>query len=319
MNARPADRPAFTDGSVEPSAGLGRRRPSDLDPGGSPRSTVPSMSETGGPAAADWYPDPFGRHERRYFDGQSWTHHVASQGRQAVDPPTGDAKVPTVRRSTDRVVRDVAWAGGPSGGSGGGSVFTEPILVVNQKAKLIEINNEYAIFDQAGTQIGAVRQVGQSTLKKMVRLVSSWDQFMTHKLQIVDMAGTALLSLTRPAKVMKSRILVADGVGRPVGQIVQENMIGKINFGLHDAGGRKIGAIKGQNWLAWNFSITDDAGVEVARITKTWEGLVKTEFTTADNFVVRIHRDLEEPLRSLVVASALGIDTALKQDARGFG
>ena len=46
---------------------------------------------------------------------------------------------------------------------------------------------------------------------------------------------------------------------------------------------------------------------------------MKTEFTTADNFVVRIHGDLDEPLRSLVVASALGVDTALKQDARGLG
>jgi len=32
-----------------------------------------------------------------------------------------------------------------------------------------------------------------------------------------------------------------------------------------------------------------------------------------------IHRPLDEPLRSLVLASALGVDTALKQDARGFG
>jgi hypothetical protein len=56
----------------------------------------------------------------------------------------------------------------------------------------------------------------------------------------------------------------------------------------------------------------------VARITKTWEGIAKTLFTTADNFVVHIHRPLEEPLRSLVVASALGVDTALKQDSRGF-
>jgi hypothetical protein len=56
----------------------------------------------------------------------------------------------------------------------------------------------------------------------------------------------------------------------------------------------------------------------VARITKTWEGLSKTLFTTADNFVVQIHRPMEEPLRSLVVASSLAIDTALKQDNRGF-
>jgi uncharacterized protein YxjI len=242
---------------------------------------------------------------------------VSSHGRQSVDPPTGDGKVPTVGRSADKIRADVA-KGGPAGGPGGGTIFTEPVLVVSQKAKLIEVNNEYAIFDQTGNQVGAVRQVGQSTAKKILRVVSSLDQFMTHKLQIVDMAGTPLLALTRPAKLIKSRIVVEDGEGREVGAIVQENMVGKINFGLH-AQGRKIGAIKAENWRAWNFSITDEAGTEVARITKTWEGLAKTLFTTADNFVVHIHRPLEEPLRSLVVASALGVDTALKQDSRGFG
>ena len=39
------------------------------------------------PSPADWYPDPFGRHERRYWDGSKWTDHVASRGRQEVDPP----------------------------------------------------------------------------------------------------------------------------------------------------------------------------------------------------------------------------------------
>ena len=68
-----------------------------------------------------------------------------------------------------------------------------------------------------------------------------------------------------------------------------------------------------------SFSITDAAGSEVARITKTWEGLAKTMFTTADNYVVQIHRPLEDPLRMLVVAAGLAVDTALKQDARGFG
>jgi uncharacterized protein YxjI len=275
------------------------------------------MSDARGPAEPNWYPDPFGRHEQRYYDGTAWTEHVASHGRQSTDPPTGDGKVPTVSRSAEKIRADVSKAGA-AGAAGGGTIFTEPVLVVNQKAKLIEVNNEYAIFDQNGTQVGAVRQVGQSMAKKVLRVVSSLDQFMTHKLQIVDMTGTPLLALTRPAKLIKSKIVVEDGEGREVGAIVQENMVGKIHFGLH-AQGRKVGAIKAENWRAWNFSITDEAGTEVARITKTWEGLAKTLFTTADNFVVHIHRPLEEPLRSLVVASALGVDTALKQDSRGLG
>ncbi len=267
---------------------------------------------------ADWYPDPSGRHEHRYWDGTGWTEHVASHGRQGTDPDPTPLPPPTVDRPAEKVVRDVAKAGAAGAAQGGGTIFDEPVLVVNQKAKLIEVNSEYAIYDANGRQIGAVRQVGQSALKKAFRLLTSYDQFMTHKLQVVDMAGTVLLAITRPAKVFKSRVIINDGLGRELGQVLQQNVIGKINFAL-EAGGQEVGSIKGENWRAWNFSIRDHTDTEVARITKTWEGLAKTMFTTADNYVVQIHKPLAEPLRSLVVASALSVDTALKQDKRGLG
>jgi uncharacterized protein YxjI len=266
----------------------------------------------------DWYPDPSGRHEHRYWDGSQWTDHVASHGRQGSDPEKTSLPPPTVARPTEKIVRDVAKAGATGAAPGGGTIFTEPVLVVNQKAKLIEVNNEYAIYDSNGRQLGAVRQVGQSMLKKAARVLTSYDQFMTHKLQVVDMSGTVLLAVTRPAKVFKSRIQINDAVGREVGQVVQQNVIGKIRFSL-EAGGETIGSINAENWRAWNFSIRDQSDTEVARITKTWEGLAKTMFTTADNYVVQIHRPLDEPLRTLVVASALSVDTALKQDKRGLG
>ena len=34
----------------------------------------------------DWHPDPAGRHQYRYWDGRSWTDHVADNGQQAIDP-----------------------------------------------------------------------------------------------------------------------------------------------------------------------------------------------------------------------------------------
>ncbi len=267
--------------------------------------------------APNWYPDPWGRHEHRYYDGQSWTEHVASHGRQSVDAPGGTAHVPTVNRATEKVQRDVQRAGVAGVADGGGTLFSESVLVVNQKAKLIEINQEFAIYDQRGQQIGAVRQVGQSTLKKVARFVADVDQFMTHKFQVVDHDGQVVLALTRPRKWMKSRIIVEGGDGRELGQIVQQNVIGKIRFSL-EAGGQRIGMLNGENWRAWNFNIQDHTGREVARITKTWEGLAKTMFTQADNYVVQIHEQLPQPLHSIVLASAFGIDTALKQDARGL-
>jgi hypothetical protein len=95
-------------------------------------------------------------------------------------------------------------------------------------------------------------------------------------------------------------------------------MIGKNHFRL-ESGGNVYGAIKAENWRAWNFRLEDHTGQEVARITKTFEGIAKTMFTTADNYVVQIHTQLPQPMNSLVVASALSVDTALKQDSRGLG
>jgi uncharacterized protein YxjI len=203
---------------------------------------------------------------------------------------------------------------GPSA-AGGGTLFTEPVLVVNQKAKLIEISNEYAVFDRNGTQLGSVAEIGQGAVKKAVRFLSSADQFMTHKLEVRDAWGQPVLLLTRPAKFIKSKVMIDRPDGTHLGEIVQQNAIGRIRFGFM-VDGQQIGAIKAENFRAWNFAIVDHTETEIARITKTWEGLVKAAFTTADNYVLQIHRPLADPLLSMVVASALTVDTALKQDSR---
>jgi uncharacterized protein YxjI len=192
-------------------------------------------------------------------------------------------------------------------------------IVINQKAKLIELTNEYKIRDDQGAEIGLIRQEGQSTLKKVARFVSSLDQFMTHRLGAYDASGAKVLELVRPRKIVRSSVEVYDGAGALAGTIRQENVFGKIRFGLHDASGTKVGEIRAENWRAWNFAIVDHTGAEVGRITKTWEGLAKTIFTTADDYLLDISPSLGGPLRLLAFASAVGVDTALKQDARGFG
>ncbi len=303
----------------------------------------PSRPAANTPAPApDWYPDPMGRHEYRYWDGTAWTDHVASHGRQSTDPITsqppktvvGQQTAPKVQTQVDKHLKSAARRGAPTestlGGTApgatvdgaapgptGGGLLDQPILVVNQKWKFIEVNTEFAIYDANGNQIGAVRQVGQSTLKKIVRFLGDLDQYFTHKYQVVDASGTPQLLITRPAKIFKSRVIVQDAVGAEVGQIIQRNVFDKIRFGF-EVDGQDIGGIFAENWRAWNFSIKDADGTEVARVTKTFEGLLKTAFTTADNYVLHVHRQLADPLRLMVYASAVTIDTALKQDARGL-
>jgi uncharacterized protein YxjI len=289
-----------------------------------PRAAVPFAIVSTNPPA--WHPDPFGRFEARYWDGERWTEHVSRAGQTLADPPVPTAParrpeddyVPVGAHRPDQVQRQVVRATGATGpvGGGSGTLFTEPVLVVNQRAKYIEMTNQYAVYDQNGRQIAGVQQVGQSAGRKALRLLSNVDQFLTHRYEVRDAHGTLLLTLVRPGKILKSTIVVNDAGGNEVGRIVQENVVGKIRFALVDPAGSRWGGINAENWRAWNFTIQDHTGAEVARITKTFAGLVKAAFTTADNYVVQIQRPLEDPLRSLVVAAALGVDTALKQDDR---
>jgi uncharacterized protein YxjI len=198
-------------------------------------------------------------------------------------------------------------------------LLDRPRLVFNQKVKLVEMNVDFAIRDPDGNEVGRIRQEGQSKLKKFARFVSSLDQFMTHTLTVYDSDGTKVIELTRPAKFIKSTVVVKDGEGSEVGRIVQQNVIGKIRFGLEDAKAQQLGSINAENWRAWNFSIQNADGNEVARITKTWEGLAKTLFTTADNYLLDVSdQRLSLALRQLILASAAGVDLALKQDSRGL-
>ncbi|MGY2085276.1 DUF2510 domain-containing protein [Blastococcus sp. SYSU DS0539] len=85
-----------------------------------------------------WYPDPGGGPGTRWWDGQGWTEHV----QQAAPPPP------------------------PAPTATGPSLYDQPVLLVNQKTKLVELTNEYAVLDGNGRQIGAVVQVGQSSLRR---------------------------------------------------------------------------------------------------------------------------------------------------------
>jgi len=197
------------------------------------------------------------------------------------------------------------------------TLLDRDVFLVRQKAKLIEMNNEYAILDEGGDQIGKVRQEGQSKVKKLVRLVADVDQFLTHRLAIYDADGSKVLEIVRPAKVFRSTLQLNDGTGASRGRIVQRNVVGKKHFALEDQKGRAVGTIDAENWRSWDFAVHDEQGLEVARINKNWAGALRELFTTADHYMVRITGGPSKELRLLIVGAAAAIDTALKQDDTG--
>lgn len=197
-----------------------------------------------------------------------------------------------------------------------GTLLGSSLLVVNQLPKVIEVITAYEVYDGRGQRLGSVRQVGQSRVKRTVRLVLPIDQLLTHRFDITDVEGGLVLHLLRPRKFLYTRVLVFDASGRHLGTVRQENIFWKIRFALEDQRGATIGHLRAENLRAWDFQVLDRSEHVVAEVFKSWEGWGRAALTRADHFVVRVERPLEEPLRSLTVATSLAVDLALKQDNR---
>ena len=194
-------------------------------------------------------------------------------------------------------------------GSRPASLLAEPVLVVKQRLKLVELRNQYGVFAPDGRQIGAVEQVGQSALAFLARVFTSWDVALPITLEIRGPAGPELL-VKKPWFTWRCEVTRADGL--PLGQIVKQIRLGKARFALLEPGGAQLGEVRAENWRAKDFSVRDGAGQELARVTKRWAGL-RELFTDADTYVVEVRPTATDPLRSLGVASCLVIDVIMKQ------
>jgi hypothetical protein len=80
-----------------------------------------------------WFPDPSGRHEFRYFNGQTWTGDVARGGQRYVDPLGTDAApagTPTAGTPTAGTPTSAASSPDPGGNTLGVAALSCGILAI---------------------------------------------------------------------------------------------------------------------------------------------------------------------------------------------
>ncbi|WP_370288203.1 phospholipid scramblase-related protein [Nocardioides sp.] len=316
-----------------------------------------------GPSARHgaWHPDPLRRYQSRYWDGHRWTQHVANDGKQFVDPPDGSAAPPggvtssavrphplppTAAPVNPKIQRQLRQAGVRHPGQGGGTLFTEPVLVINQRAKILGSTREYAVHDAEGRQLGAVRELARDRDTRLAdRARGLNERRRAYEFVVTDLAGALLLQMERPeaGRWGATPLIVRGYDGVVLGQIVRESkmrsalgvatageesavaklkdasrrlesafkdLLGGARFRL-EMEGRVVGSIRSDS-TEWNFVVRDADGDAMAAITKTWAGWMKARIAKADHYVVDMAPLREEALRPLVIAAAIIVDFELK-------
>ncbi len=279
---------------------------------------------TVGPAASSgWHADPFARHELRFHDGAIWTEHVADRGVPAIDTePIAGAGQPWSRPP------ELSIGGGapPEGARERARVLPEldaaparllgaRVLVVDEapRGRSGPAGLDCTVRDHRGRRVGTVRIAREGPGRRALRLVTSDTTREVARVDVLDETGATLLVLRRPARLLKPRVLVSDGAGTPVGELVPRQVLTRLRFDL-DAGDRVVGAVEGDGPTDPNVTVTDHTGAAVARVSRTWEVLSATHHPEPDTHLVELLRPLEEPLRSLALAALLGSSALLVQD-----
>lgn len=274
---------------------------------------------------AGWYPDPTRPDLRRYWDGRAWTEHVADSGATPADPMPAAARDQPAVAEDDRLddvqLRDIlAKAGVQPAGAGDGTLFGESVLIFDQWDTDLAQGLRYRILSSAGRTVGRCQEL---VAEKLDPAEASFKELMDHdntdRIAFLDRSGEPWARLAHK-KVWKSKATLSTPAGGEIGQLRQENVMGKVRFGLQ-AGGRDVGKLVSDNTRLLGFTLTDAAGNAVGRVHKL--GAYARPGALGPRpvlgcFVLQLHTRPAQPLHSMAVAAPVLIDLAFSPNQAGY-
>lgn len=294
---------------------------------------------------AGWYADQSNPRLLRWWDGNMWTQHTQPNAQQAAPPqphapaPQQPQAQPDAQPQRDTLSEALGVA--PMNNTPGGTLYTAPVLIVNQKDHLVQVSAGYNLLDDKGTKLGSIAQVDKNKFMKAFRVMTDMGKEMTQHYEVRDAEGNAVLRIEAPNKFIGARFAVNRPDGSPVGVITSGKMfsgpmlslvangsqVGSIRFGKFASKMREMGPGAAFEQIKRDLRsgealkrhpVVDEAENEVAAIEKrAFHDLgLREGLTTSDSYLVERPRPLSEPLASLVLAAPLALDLYLYDDER---
>jgi len=195
-------------------------------------------------------------------------------------------------------------------------------LFLQQKRELAEIftgletANQYAMFDEAQNQVGALAEVrggvGASLLRWLLR------SRRPLQVRIADQAGRLVLTLQRKWFWFFSNLAVRTDDGTLIGRVRRHFGLLYRKYDLEDARGRVFARIRGPLWRLWTFPVEGLRQLDRGAIRKRWSGGLRELFTDADTFMVDYGDGAwTAAQRAVILGAAISIDLDFFENNQG--
>lgn len=184
-------------------------------------------------------------------------------------------------------------------------------VLVRQRKELAEFfgfetRNKYSVQSTGGEELAFAAEQGKGLLGFIGRsFLGHWRRFEVH---FFDRQRRPFMLAEHPFRFYFHELQVRDVSGRPLGSITRRFALLSKRFDVDDAQGNLLFEVSSPIWKIWTFPFMR-AGRELASIKKKWSGLFFEGFSDKDNFLVQFsERSLKEDERRLILAAAIFVD-----------
>jgi uncharacterized protein DUF2510 len=260
-----------------------------------------------------WYPDPSGAHQLRWFDGRQWTDNVSDQGvvsQAPLAPPPPAQQAPPVQQpqyvqqqSAQQPFSAPVAAPAQAPTTGGGTIFTEPILVIDRQYNAWNKTLSWTIHDAVGRSVASAAEQEPSEARKVLNFVSPtaslFQTLSTKHAMVTGANGNPIFLSDRPNVFSGKPCLVHDPAGNEIGRLTKGTQRGRM-FDLWAPAGYQ-GCVIEQPVL----TMLDASGTEVVRMTEMPHGSMVSWGVAGQHYVLHVDRELDGVFGVLVIAAIL--------------
>jgi uncharacterized protein YxjI len=188
---------------------------------------------------------------------------------------------------------------------------------IKEQVAFLRSTSTYDIFDpDTREQVGVAREQPGSFARILRWFVSK--RLTATSIEVYETEDESLVfTIHRPMSLWQERVNVYDADHRLMGYFLSKVLSWGRGFWVYDHEGLPFAELKG-DWVGWNFVFVTPEGQELGAVTKSWAGLGRELFTSADNYVVSIHEELEDqPIaKMLLLAAALAVDLVYYENGK---